>query len=220
MNVIPGQDYGVITGDIVGSSNLSPKEREDLLAEILRASDAVRKAFPKEVPLPLGVFRGDGWQVVVNTPRRALRVGVFIRAWLMSRAPEGQHLDTRMAVAIGPLSFVPAGNVLAGDGEAYRLSGRALDALKEPQRLALVWPESAGPLKGALDAFAPVLDAVIQRWTSRQARAVLGRLLGLTQEAIARDWPEEVTRQAIAGHLDRSQWEAVESFLLWLESNL
>lgn len=219
MKVIPGQTYGVVTGDIVGSSQLSAPERESLVSELNRASAALQKAFPEDVPLPVGIFRGDGWQFLVSPPERTLRMALFLRAWLIAHAPEGRKIDTRLAVAWGTLTFVPDGNVLAGDGDAYRASGHALDALKEPQRLALVLLPQEAVLAGALAAFAPVLDAVVQSWTGRQARAILGRLQGFTQEAIAEAWPEEVTRQAIAGHLERAQWGALEGFLEWLEGN-
>jgi len=220
MKVTPGQDYGIITGDIVGSSDLSASEREWLVSEIGRASEALQKTFPRDVPLPAEIFRGDGWQVVVTSPGRSLRMGLFFRAWLISRAPEGRRLDTRMAIAVGTLLFVPEGNLSAGDGEAYRASGRALDALKEPCRLALVWPAAVGVLVPALAAFAPAIDALVRTWTGRQARAVVGRLSGLTQDAIAIDWQEPITRQAVAGHLDRAHWDAIEVFLEWLEGNL
>ena len=220
MTISPTQDYAVITGDIVRSSTLDPAERAGLLSEIKRVSQALQDKFPGEVIEPVDVFRGDGWQLVVNHPERALRVGLFFRAWIRTHLPQGRRLDTRMAVAVGRVTSVPTNRVSEGDGEAFRASGRALDQLREPLRLALVVPPTATPgLAGALEAFAPALDALVQGWTERQARAVLARLHGATQEAIAHTWPETITRQAIARHLAKAHWPAVEKGLLWWEGS-
>jgi len=220
MRISPTHDYAVITGDIVRASTLGAAERVGLLSEITRASQALQEKFPDDVPEPVDVFRGDGWQMVVNRPEQSFRVGLFFRAWIRTHGPQGRRLDTRMAVAVGRLTSVPANRVSEGDGEAFRASGRALDLLREPVRLALVVPPAAAPgLAGALEAFAPVFDALVQGWTERQARAVLARLHGATQEAIAHTWPETITRQAIARHLAKAHWPAVEKGLLWWEGS-
>lgn len=219
MKISADRDYAVITGDIVGSSQLSRVEREKLVAEFRRASAALQKAFPQEVPLPAELFRGDGWQFLALTPGRALRLALFFRCWLVSRAPERRRVDTRMAIAVGRVSFVPGRSVSAGDGEAYRTSGKALDSLEEPFRLAYVLP-ATHPQAGAVGGLAPVVDALVQGWTARQARAVLGKLQDRTQEEIAAEWPGGISRQGIAGHLVKARWLALEKTLQWAESNL
>ncbi len=215
------KQYAVITGDIVKSSRLSVSHRRWLGAELKRASTAARRVFGKIVPLPLDQFRGDGWQILVTDPGRSLRVGLFLRAWLMAEAPDSFHIDTRLAIGVGSISIMPGRRVSRGDGEAFQRSGRALDRLREPRRLALVWPEMIGPAAETLTVLAPVLDALVQGWTPVQARALVGRLSGLTQERIVRKWPEPVTRQAIARILARAHWPVVRAVLDWLEkSNL
>ncbi|MBP7142347.1 MAG: hypothetical protein KBA71_10600 [Opitutaceae bacterium] len=221
MKISNRKHYAVITGDIVKSSRMSLSQRRWLASELKRASIAVRRVFGTIVPLPLDQFRGDGWQILVSQPARSLRVGLFLRAWLMAEAPDPLHLDTRMAIGVGGVSLLPGSRVSGGDGEAFRRSGRALDRLREPRRLALVWPDTSVPAAEALTVLAPVLDALAQDWTAVQARALVGRLSGLTQERIVRGWPEAVTRQAIARILARAHWPAVRSVLDWLEkSNL
>jgi len=220
MTISPTHDYAVITGDIVPASALSAVEREGLLSEIERASKALQGKFADDVIEPVDVFRGDGWQLIVSRPERAFRVGLFLRAWIRAHLPQGRRLDTRMALAVGRVTSVPANRVTEGEGVAFRASVRALDQLREPLRLALVVPPSAASgLAPALEAFAPVFDALVQGWTQRQARAVLGRLHGATQDAIAHTWPETVTRQAIARHLAKAHWPAMEKALLWWEGS-
>ncbi|MBX7122209.1 MAG: hypothetical protein K1X42_08760 [Opitutaceae bacterium] len=221
MKISEKKQYAVITGDIVKSSRLSVSHRRWLVSELKRASTAARRVFGAIVPLPLDQFRGDGWQILVTSPGRSLRVGLFLRAWLMAEAPDSFHLDTRVAIGVGSISLMPGSRVSRGDGEAFQRSGRALDRLREPRRLALVWPETIGPAAETLMVLAPVLDALVQGWTPVQARALVGRLSGLTQERIVRKWPEPVTRQAIARILARAHWPVVRAVLDWLEkSNL
>lgn len=220
MIIAADQDYGVITGDLVRSSALSADERLGVLAEIKRASQTLQASFANDLVEPIDIFRGDGWQAVVARPGSALRVALLIRAWIRTFSPETSDLDTRVAVAIGRVHSVPSQHVSEGDGEAFRASGHALDGLREPLRMALVPPASCPPGAAAtLQAFVPSLDAVIQGWTQRQARATLLRLQGATQEHIASQWPERITRQAVARHLAKARWPAIEATLTWWESN-
>ena len=220
MTTVIEHDWAVITGDLVRSSSLSAVERAGVMGEIKRASVVLREAYPEVLPRPIDIFRGDSWQTLVARPESALRIALVIRAWIRTYSPEGHGVDTRMAVAIGRIEPVSPERVSEGDGEAFRASGRALDTLREPLRLALIPPPETP--KGAarvLQAWVPALDALIQDWTQCQARAVLLRLQGDTQEKIASKWPERVTRQAIARHLAKAHWPALEAALVGWESN-
>lgn len=221
MKLSPDQDYAVITGDIVASTRLSPAARRQLASELKRISDELTAVFRGAVPLPLEQFRGDGWQLLVADPGRSLRVALFIRARLRASALGNEKIDTRMAIGVGRVTLLPGRRLGQGDGEAFRLSGPALDALREPLRLALAWPDRLGPVSGAVAAFAPALDAIVQGWTPVQARAVAERLKDLTQRRIARRAPAAVSRQAVARALRRAGWPALSAALTWMEeSNL
>ena len=220
MTTVIEHDWAVITGDLVRSSSLTAVERAGVMAEIKRASEVLREAYPEDLLRPIDVFRGDSWQAVVARPESALRIALILRAWIRAYSPEARDVDTRMAVAIGRIEPVSLERVSEGDGEAFRASGRALDNLREPFRLALIPPpETPKSVTRVLQAWVPTLDALIQDWTQCQARAVLLRLQGDTQEEIAGKWPERVTRQAIARHLAKAHWPAIETALKGWESN-
>jgi len=214
MKIQTGRCYAVLTGDIVGSSRLPPAKRASLLRELTRASRAFQQALPEVLLSEIEVFRGDSWQVVLSQPSRSLRTGLFFRAFLKP-ALGGRGTDARVAIGLGTLGLLPEGRPSLGDGEAFRLSGSALDRMPRSRRMSLAW---AGEVDGlSLDAVNVVLeliDVVAKGWTERQANAVCGKLLGWNQSKVARSWFRgKVSQQAIAQHLDRAGWNAIEAAL-------
>lgn len=216
MKISPTKRYAVLTGDIVDSSKLSKADRQALPATIKRAAGETRKTFPEAVPLDIEVFRGDSWQLLVSDPIRSLRISLFFRACFRSGKERGRGLDTRIAVAIGGIDFVPANKVSEGDGEAYRASGQALEELAAGRFLTLVGADFLQ--QNALDVLTGLVDAVVQDWTGKQARAVAGALRGWTQEKIAASWPETISQQAITKHLGGAHWGAVKEALDFFET--
>jgi len=217
MKVAAQKDYAVITGDIVDSSKLPKAQRQALPAFIAKASRETCKAFPKLVPLAADVFRGDGWQLLVTDIVQSLRVGLFFRACLRTAAERGRGLDTRMAIGLGRVDFVRE-RVSQGDGDAYRLSGRELEAMPRRQYLRLVLPVEKKV--EALTVIVRLIDVLARGWTGKQALAIRGALRGWTQEKIAKEWPEAISQQAVTKHLDGAQWSALEEALTYVENNL
>jgi len=217
MKISAKKDYAVITGDIVDSSKLPKAQRKLLPGLIAKASRDTRQAFPEAVPLDVDVFRGDGWQLLVSDVPLCLRVGLFFRACLRSTAERGRGLDTRAAIGVGRVDFV-RDRVSQGDGEAYRLSGRALEDMPRKQRLLLADP--AAIEVGTRTVIVRLIDVLAQGWTGRQALAVRGALRGWTQEKIAKEWPESISQQAVTKHLEAAEWPALEAALAYVENNL
>jgi hypothetical protein len=183
-----------------------------------RASSALRRAFKSAVPVPVAIFRGDSWQLLVTDPVQALRIALFYRASL--RAEMGvRRLDTRMVIAIGRIDFIPGEQIAEGDGPAYRLSGRALESMHKRETMRLVYPSH--PEERALGVVVHLLDALVSRWSDKQALAVTGALRGWSQAHIAtKSWREPISQQAVAQHLDRAAWSYVESALTYFEDTL
>ncbi len=206
----------VLTGDVVDSSQLGTEQRRALPRILKGAAGELQKAFPKAIPGPIAVFRGDSWQLIVSNPALGLRAGLFFRSCIIASAGAGPRLDTRMAIAVDTVDFAPSGRVSEGDGPAYRASGTALDNLDNGVRMRFIAP-GAPELSIATIG---LLDAIVQDWTALQALAVKGRLRGRTQAEIAAAWPERVTQQTVARHLARAHWPAVERLLLEFENSL
>ena len=84
-----GKLYAVITGDIVKSSELDVKARRALFGAMREVGDQLRDWLGETVmPYPLDIFGGDGWQLLLADPERALDAAVFFPR--RSDGPDGQ----------------------------------------------------------------------------------------------------------------------------------
>ena len=216
MKTTKNRNYGIVTGDVVGSSRLQEPVRKKLHRALGEASNAVLKAFPEDVPHPVDVFRGDSWQFVLSNPARSLRIALFYRAALVTAAPKG--IDTRLAIAIGRVDFVPE-RVSEGDGVAYRLSGQKLDSLGKRHRMSFAFP--GHPAEECLATIVLLLDGLVSGWTPSQARATTGALQGWSQKQIALEcWKKPISQQAVAQNLASGSWSYLETALEFVEKAL
>ena len=131
--------YAILTGDIVNSSKLSSDKRQKLHYAMKEGSKAVRRAFEKDVPLDVDIFRGDSWQMLVFNPAKSLRIGLFYRAFLRAEM-QSSNVDTRMSIAVGTIEFIPDDRVSGGDGQAYQYSGNALEKMTKASHMHLSLP--------------------------------------------------------------------------------
>jgi len=210
--------YAVVTGDVVGSKKMSSAERVLLLRVLRRGHHLLQLHFKRSLASAIDVFRGDSWQFVLSKPEMSLRAALFLRAFLISQV-KVRSVDTRFAIGIGPVEFLPSKATPTGDGEAFRRSGHALDRMPRSTRMGIDGPASIGSLDSAtLDVMVRLVDALVRHWTPRQADVVCGALLGWKQERIASVWIKEtVSQQAVAMHLERAEWNAVAAALTHFE---
>lgn len=116
---------GVITGDLVNSTNIAVEWRQT----VVDALNACVTDFSPLTPIKIEMYRGDSFQVVVDNPELSLTIAIAIRAKLRASTPEKKEIwDARISVGIGDVSF-ESDNIVTSDGEAFRLSGRAFDAM-------------------------------------------------------------------------------------------
>jgi hypothetical protein len=212
---------GVITGDIIGSSDLARDDRRKLYDVMREAGRMVEDYFADAIALPVDIFAGDTWQILVSDPPMTLRIALFYRSIIRSQMvndPDAdprtrdRKLDTRLVMAIGPIDFVPAERTSEGEGTAFRLSGRTLKEMKKNVRLAFRCPDERR--ERVWNTVACLVDAIIvQQWTAARARAVTGALLGWPQEQIAGLWPETIKQATVSTHLREASWPALEDAL-------
>lgn len=219
----PGRNRGfgaVITGDIINSSRLRPAEWDQLHGVMLETSRQLRASFKDVMPLDVDVFRGDSFQLLVREPPKSLRISLLYRALVRSKMGL-PRLDMRLAIAVGEIDSTPPHRVSQGHGQAFVLSGKALDGLMRAKGGNMSFAGADGDEVAALDTVVRLIDAIAGRWTIKQALAVSGALKGLRQEEIAESvWPRKITQQAVAQHLRRADWYAVERGVVFFESRL
>lgn len=162
---------------------------------------------------PLTRYRGDGWQVLIERPERALRLALVLQASL--RADAGA-LATRIAIGLGPVTRRGTRDLSDADGPAFHRAGDALDHMKRGRRLS-VGPEGAP--EGWLSAV-PLLDALAHRWSRPQAETLA--------EILAPDAPTQaqlaersgIAPQSLSDRLNTAAFPEVELALERLENQV
>lgn len=180
----------IITGDIVDSTKMAAEERNSMLL-MLQSLPELLSTFTK---IELEIFRGDSFQIRVLDPIDSLKVALAIRAHIRSFkfAEHNRQWDARMALGIGTMEY-DTGTLAMSDGEAYRASGRGLDAIgKRHLTIETPWEEVNKELRVST-AFA---DDIVSRWTQSQSRVMfqslttslnhteIGNKLGITRQMV------------------------------------
>ncbi len=203
--------YGVLTGDLVNSSGLSDNRRFQLYREIQYLSGILKEVFSNEITYNLASFRGDGWQLVVNQPQKSLIVSIFLRTYFRYKfMPE--RVDTRVAISIGPVDYIPKENISAGYGLAFSGSGLLLDQMKpEKLKIVLIGVEN-NPYQDMLISLVRTIDDQISSWTAPQCQAINLALQNNTQIEIGEKWkPKSIAQPTVAKHLKSAQWSFIKN---------
>lgn len=209
--------YAVLTGDLIQSREIKKACGE----ECIRHLKDTLKEIGKEYAVPFLIFRGDSFQGVSSKPEDALKDAILLRLKLISGLDPDNNktrLDARVAVGIGTVSSLPEeGSAGEGDGEAYQLSGLALDRMKKDEQSLIVktpWDE--------VNAFLPVLcaavDKTIGRYTKKQAETVMLTLEGLTQKEIGERIG--VTQSAVSHRLKATDYDLIVKAIEFFTSQI
>lgn len=203
--------YAVLTGDVIGSRRLTAKELEAVFDDVRYLWKAFGSHHSGAVVGTLEIFRGDGWQAALAKPWLAVEAAAFLRAAF--RAQEAtRRVDSRIGIGLGGVEHLDANRLRESNGEAFQRSGAALEKLAKKQ---LCWGIDLGDearLRSLTTTTLPLLDLLVCRWTRAEAAAVIGNLLGWTQDEIAahplakKKDGKQPTRQAIHDALKRIGW--------------
>ncbi len=133
------------------------------------------------------------------------------RKGLLRAHLENFKVESRLAIAVGTIDFIPDDRISAGDGQAFQKSGRLLENIPKYSLMtfAIAGQENTD-IHSALEIVVLLLDTLAKRWTARQSQAVADVLQGWTQEKIANNFmPKPISQQAVAQHLERAEWPAI-----------
>jgi hypothetical protein len=208
--------HAVLTGDIIGSSRLLPRQLKSVRLSLVNAVDVVRRWRRGLVRGKLEFFRGDGWQLLLTDPAMAMRVGVFLRASLLAKG----LADSRIAIGLGEGEKTPGAKLALSTGQAFVLSGHALDEMTHYSSMTIEIPESAGPLSDWLPVIGHLCDSLIEQWTRRQAEMVCAAI-GPKEpdyEKVAQSLRPAVSKQAVAKGLRGASWYAIREAIHQFEA--
>ncbi|HVS77489.1 MAG TPA: hypothetical protein VHE11_11180, partial [Steroidobacteraceae bacterium] len=203
----PAGVFAVLTGDIIGSSSLSATQLGRTRALVLKGA---QKFHSRSRPTVLGepeFFRGDAWQLLLGEPARALRVALYIRALLSARL----GVDTRISIGIGTAEAIDRSRTSLSTGEAFTLSGHALDEITGYFELTGALPDRAGALADWFPAILHLCSGLMRGWTRRQAEIVALALQSdnPTHERIAGSLRPPVSKQTVSDSLAGAGWRSL-----------
>ena len=168
---------GIITGDIVDSSQISAQYRGELLNCLNTMGDELQCV----APFSMELFRGDSFQLLIDEPSAAIKIAILLRAGLIrhTASKENGMWDARISLGIGNVEFLSE-RIVTSDGEAFHYSGRQLDEMGK-QRLAVKTPWQ--DVNDELALSTAFIDDIINGWSSKQA--------GMIYLALRQDTPKK-----------------------------
>lgn len=204
-------NYAVLTGDVIESRRLSAPQLNIVFESVRDLWLEFGKVHPGCVVGSLEVFRGDGWQIAMAEPFRCVEAAVFLRAAFKAQRVSFR-IDSRMGVGVGSVPHIDPERLRESNGEAFHRSGAVLERL---ERRGPRWAIDVGDSKNSrlpLSIAFSMMDLLIHRWTQPAAAAVVGSILGLTQDEIAahhlsaKKDGTQPTQQAVNDALKRIAW--------------
>ena len=191
----------VLTGDIVNST-LLPPQREKKLLNIL---DTIMKGHRHEF------FRGDSFQTYLLDAGEALKTALLCRTAAIALDPNADKVLTDVRVSIGIGEVVsPIGSLATAKGEAFLISGRALDALQKTEgRLIIVTENKITAL--AFEVMSDYINSIYREMTPKQAEVVLELLNGNNQQQAAENLKR--SKSTISQHVTAGRWEEINKIL-------
>ncbi|HEX5026135.1 MAG TPA: hypothetical protein VFV68_12725 [Agriterribacter sp.] len=185
----------VITADIVNSTLPAPRQGKNLVAQL----SAVLKNYLFEF------YRGDSFQVYIKDVSEALKLAFQLRT-------EARKLstiyDVRISIGIGKVT-APVKVLRTANSEAFVLSGRMFDQLKDDQRLCIQSAdESANTAFRVMGYFA---DYLVKRLTAKQAEVVFELLKEQSQTEVAKKLKRK--QSTVNKHAQSAGWTEIEKIL-------
>ncbi len=207
----------VITGDIIGSTRLTPARRKALPQLLKDCFEEVRIGEKRGVVnKKFEIFRGDSFQALITKPRRSIVVALKVIAWLKMQRNRKREFKPEVRISIGVGSSGElTGRLKESNGEAFQISGRHLDEMKkEHQRLVISSHDEA--MNKQLEMVNLLLNLLIRRWTAQQSEVIFYLLDDLTQTEIATKL--KLSQPSIHQRARGANWRELEMTLEYFNS--
>lgn len=198
---------GVITGDIVGSTEMEEVVRRRCIAAI----EACFSAFDEQYTQG-EVYRGDAFQLYTSCPENVLKMALKLRLTLMAI---GQDARLSLAVASATERELPVR--MANNSAAFTLSGRSLDAMKHNR---LTFSSDDDAFSGDVKMVISLLDDQLGQLTAKMAQALLAWLDNPSLQHAALAERLGISRSAFTRIINRANYGRIEETLEWYAERL
>jgi hypothetical protein len=200
----------VLTGDLIASTDATPKAVDDAMAVLSSAADRVSEWTNTSTLFTR--FRGDGWQMYLSDPSLTLRCCLFLIASLRA---SNIGLTSRISVGIGTTGTLGRGSLSGASGEAFVISGHGLDNMAKTKRLEIA---GARDLNSWQTAIFDLVDWQSGRWSREQAEAVKIAIEPGLQAQADMAATLSITRQALRARLSSAGQPALTNALRAFET--
>lgn len=193
--------FAVITGDIVNSTLIKAEEEQELIQMIQALLS----------PHPSDFFRGDSFQAFVEDPREAIRKAMLCRTAAKSLVAEDAPVqaDVRLSIGYGDVTL-PVVKLATAKGEAFLLSGRALDEMPKAGGKIIISCRDKLPAI-AFTVIADYINSLFSQLTQKQAEVIHQLLLGLNQQQVADKLNK--SKSTISQHVTAGKWDEIENII-------
>lgn len=200
----------VISADLLSSSNYS----SELLERVLTALNEEFKLIKKDsAQTEFEIYRGDSFQGIVQ-PQDALKIALLIKTSINRLHSQDsknsnsfkKEADLRISIGIGSHDFKRA-SILESNGQAFQLSGRTLDDMKnEGRKLMLSTPDKNINQEFNTSLF--LFEIISDKWSTASAEVVYYLLQGMKETDIA--GAIGISQSAVNQRKKAAGWDAIE----------
>lgn len=194
--------HAVLTGDIVNSTRLPAAGEKELLSTLGKILSEHKHEF----------FRGDSFQAYLRNAGEALKTALLCRTAAIALMPDAATVstDVRISIGIGDVE-TPVRALATAKGDAFLLSGRALDDLSKTEgRLIIVTQNKIAGV--ALGVMSDYINSIYQQMTPKQAEVIIELLKGNSQQQVADKLNR--SKSTISQHVTAGRWDEIEKILI------
>jgi hypothetical protein len=194
--------HAVLTGDIINFTHLTAQKRQKLIADSEKLLQSwIKKSSDAEI------YRGDSYQVFFEDVREAMIRSIQLICWFKTNSDQENnvYIGSRISIGIGEISY-RGKNVLSSDGEAFHLSGRNFDKMKNGELVSIITnnPDKNQNIKIILN----FVNKIIAAWTIPQAEVIFELIEGKTQQEIATKLL--LSQPSINSRIKLAHWKDIE----------
>lgn len=205
----------VITGDLVNSSQYDLVTMNALISRLNKEFDRLSGEFSEKI-VRFSMYRGDSFQGIIEDASLALSIAIRLKALVNSYSTDKSSAgnrsplaDVRIAIGIGTGNYNPDA-IHISNGEAFQLSGRALDTMKH-DNLKMSLHTNNEDINDEFKVHMSFLDHVTNHWSMASAEVVYFLLKAYKERDIA----DELNRSQAAINLRKKAagWEEIKLLL-------